>query len=154
MWGQNQNINTNAISQLQDKAIRIISFKYQGIDARPLYYEKKIIQFFDLISFYNCLFVAEHLNENLPSSFGNYFTYMADCHTYNTRGALKKLVNVPQSKTTFYGTQSITAKSVKDWNALQNKIVFDFRQEKIITSKLVSALKKYFLESYNNDRVQ
>ena len=62
--------------------------------------------------FYNCLFIAEHLNQNLPSSFGEYFTYMVDRHNHNTRGALRKLVNVPISKTTFYGTQSVTAKSV------------------------------------------
>ena len=74
--------------------------------------------------FYNCLFIAEHLNQNLPSYFGEYFTYMADRQNHNTRGALRKLVNVPISKTTFYGTQSITAKSVNDWNSLQNQIAF------------------------------
>ena len=63
--------------------------------------KKKIIRFFDLI-FYNCLFVAEHLNQNLPSSFGDCFTYMTNQHNHRTRGALRKLVNVPQSKTTFF----------------------------------------------------
>ena len=150
VWGQNKNANINTISQLQDKAIRIICFKDRNSDPRPLYHEKKIIRLFDLISYYNCLFIAEHLNQNLPSSFGNYFTYLADCHNYNTRGAMKKIINVPQSKTTFYGTQSITAKSVKDWNTLQNKIEFNFYQEKIVTPKLILSLKKYYIDSYNN----
>ena len=43
---------------------------------------------------------------------------------------------------------SHTAKSVKDWNSLQNQVVFEFSQEKVITTKLISALKTYFLESY------
>ena len=102
--------------------------------------KKKIIRFFDLISFYNCLFVAEHLNQNLPSSFGDYFTYMTNQHNHRTRGALRKLVNVPQSKTTFYGTHSITAKSVKDWNSLQNNVDFEFNRDNVITPKLILAL--------------
>ena len=43
---------------------------------------------------------------------------------------------------------SHTAKSVKDWNSLQNQVVFEFSQEQVITTKLISALKTYFLESY------
>ena len=115
-----------------------------------MYHEKKIIRFFDLISFYNCLFVAEHLNQNLPSSFGDYFAYMTKQHNHRTGGALR-IVNAPQSKTTFYGTHSITAKSVKDWNSLQNNVDFEFNRDNVITPKLISALKKYFFMSYIND---
>ena len=73
---------------------------------------------------------------------------MANRHNHNTRGTIRKLVDVPVCKTTFYGTQSITAKSVKDWNTMQNQVVFEFSQDQIITSKLISALKNVFLESY------
>ena len=104
---------------------------------------RKKIGFFGLISFYNCLLTAEHFNQNLPSSFGGYFTYLAECHSYNTRGALKKLVSVPPSKTTIYGIHSITAKSVRDWNTFQNKIAYEFYQDTVVTPKLVSALKAY-----------
>ena len=60
--------------------------------------------------------MAGHLNQNLLSSFGGYFTYMANRHNHNTWGAVKKFANVPLCKTTFDGAQSFTAKSVKDWN--------------------------------------
>ena len=132
VWGQNNNADTKAISSIQDKAVRVISFKDRNTAAGPLFKEKKIIRFFDMIRFYNCLLVAEHLNQNLPSSFGGYFTYMANRHNHNTRGAVKKLVNVPVSKTTFYGTHSITAKSVKDWNYFHNQLAFEFRQEELL----------------------
>ena len=78
------------------------------------------------IRMHNCLLIVEHLNQDLPLAFSGYFTYMANIHNHNTRGALKRLVNVPYAKTIFYGTHSITAKSVKDWNNLQNKAVFEF----------------------------
>ena len=104
-----------------------MSFKNRNAATGPLYHKKKIIKFFDLIYFYNCLLIAEHLNQDLkPLAFSGYFTYMANSHNHNTRGALKRLVNVPYAKTIFYGTHSITAKSVKDWNNLQNKAVFEF----------------------------
>ena len=73
---------------------------------------------------------------------------MANRHNHNTRGAVKKLINVPLCKTNFYGTQSITATSVKDWNSLQNQVVSEFSQEQVNTTKLISALQNYFLESY------
>ena len=146
--GQNKYGSTNEISGLQDKALRVISFKNRNTTAGPLYKEKKVIKFFNLM-FYNCLFVAEHLNQNLPSSFGGYFTYMADRYNHNTRGAVKKLMDVPHSRTNFYGAQSITAKSAKDWNSLQNQVAFNFNQEgTAFIPKLVSVLKKHFLESY------
>ena len=71
--------------------------------------------------------------------------------SYNTRGALKKLVSVPPSKTTFYGIHSITAKSVRDWNTFQNKIAYEFYQDTVVTPKLVSTLKAYLLTSYLNN---
>ena len=107
------------------------------------------------MSFYNCLLITEHLNKNLPSPFSGYFTYMADLHNHNTRGGLKKLVNVPYSKTSFYGTHSITAISVKNWNNLQNKVVF-VNEEPVSTPKLnisspltvTSLLQTNILEMY------
>ena len=46
---------------------------------------------------------------------------MANQHHHDMRGTVRKLVNVPQCNTSFYGTHSITAKSVRDWNNLQKK---------------------------------
>ena len=43
-----------------------MSFKDYNAATGPQYHEKKIIKFFDLISFYKCLFIAEHLNQDLP----------------------------------------------------------------------------------------
>ena len=67
-WGQNKNGSTNEISALQDRALRVISFKNRNTTAGPSYKEKKVIKFFNLIMFYNCLFVAKDLHQNLPSS--------------------------------------------------------------------------------------
>ena len=77
---------------------------------------------------------------------------MANQHHHNTRGTVRKLVNVPQCNTSFYGTHSITAKSVRDWNNLQKKITFEFNRENVITPKLMLTVKEFFLTSYlDND---
>ena len=149
VWGQSKNASTKKIA-IQDKALRIISFKDSNATTGPLYHEKKMIKFFDLIFFYNCLLIVEHLKKDLSRRFSGYFTGMANLHNHNTRSAIKKLVNVPYSKTSFYGTCSFTAKSVKDRNNLQNKVVFEFNQKQVSTAKLVSTLKKYFLASYSD----
>ena len=101
VWGQNKNVETNKIAFLQDKAIRIMSFRSHDTPCEPLFNERNIIRFFDLTSFYNCLFIAEHLNQNLPSSFGGFFAYMADCHNYNTRGAQKKTIRCSSEQNCF-----------------------------------------------------
>ena len=75
VWGQNKNASTKEIASIQDKALRIISFKGRSAATGPLYHEKKIIKIFNLISFYNCLLIAEHLNKNPSSPFSGYFTY-------------------------------------------------------------------------------
>ena len=41
VWGQNKNAYTNEISKIQDKAIRVISFKSCNTHTGPLYHEKR-----------------------------------------------------------------------------------------------------------------
>ena len=57
---------------------------------------------------------------------------MANQHHHDTRGMVRKLVNVTQCNTSFYGTHSITAKSVRDWNNLQKKILLSNLTEKML----------------------
>ena len=131
VWGQSKNTSTKKIA-IQDK----VSFKDRNAATGPLYHEKKMIKFFDLTFFYNCLLIVEHLKKDLLWRFNGYFTGMANLHNHNTRSALKKLLNVPYSKTSFYGTRSVTAKSVKGRNNLQNKVVFEFNQKTSFYSEI------------------
>ena len=47
VWGQNKNASSNESSRLQDKALRVMSFKDRNTAAGPLYNEKKIIRLFN-----------------------------------------------------------------------------------------------------------
>ena len=65
VWSQNKNASTKEIASIQEKALRIMSLKDRNAATGPLYHKKKIVKFFDLISFYNCFLIAEHLNWDL-----------------------------------------------------------------------------------------
>ena len=71
VWEQNKNASSNESSRLQDKVLRVISFKDGNTAAGPLYNEKKI-RLFNIVTFYNGLFIAGHRNQNL-TSFGGIF---------------------------------------------------------------------------------
>ena len=100
VWGQSKNTSTKKIA-IQNKSLRIISFKDRNAATGPLYHEKKMIKFFDLTFFYNCLLIIEHLKKDLPWRFSGYFTGMANLHNHNTRSALKKLVNILTARQVF-----------------------------------------------------
>ena len=50
VWGENKNASTKEKASIEDKALRM-SFRDCNTATGPLYHEKKIIKFFDLISF-------------------------------------------------------------------------------------------------------
>ena len=108
IWGQNFNTLLRDIEKLQNKAINIINFKTGSLHLNDLLNELKILKFKDLITFNNCLFVFDQLNEELPKAFKNYFLKKYDHHIYNTRGTNKTLLDVPLKNTSQYGTNSIT----------------------------------------------
>ena len=72
---------------------------------------------------------------------------LADLHNHNTRGALKKTSQCTLQQGKFLWNPLHHSKSVKDWNNLQDKVVFEFNQEQVSIPKLISTLKKYFLTS-------
>ena len=148
IWGQKLNKYTTKISKLQNRAVRTISFKKSEDQCEPLYVNLKIIKFFNSVTIFNCLFVAEHINKELPDAFCNSFLYFRALHDHNTRGARNKLINIPQSKSNNYGGHSIISTVIKDWNNIQTKINFSFDESLINQKKLKSELIKYFLNSY------
>ena len=65
----------------------------------------------------NCLFVFVHLQNLLSKNFENYFSLTSEHHQYLTRGTR---LTIPTIKTIKYGCNSITLKTIKQWNTIQN----------------------------------
>ena len=63
IWGQKEN-TIKKLSEIQDKAIHIISFKDKNYPTNELYYNNKILKIADYIKLLNCLFVKRILSNN------------------------------------------------------------------------------------------
>ena len=70
IWGQKEN-TVKKLSEIQDKAIRIISFKDQNYPTNELCYYNKILKIADYIKLLNCLFVKSILSNNHLPIFEN-----------------------------------------------------------------------------------
>ena len=59
LWGQGNCVNQNNIQNLQNRALRKITFKKFHDPVNPLYKDLKILKFKDLLHLQNCLFVLQ-----------------------------------------------------------------------------------------------
>ena len=100
------------IGKIQNKAVRIINFKSPWEPSEQIYQEYKIFKLNDNVTISNLKFVYDQRNKILPWVFENFFIN-------NTTG---NSLDVPQVKTTTYGSNSFTLHAIRTWNFFQNKV--------------------------------
>ena len=106
LWGQGNCVNQNIIQNLQNQALRKITFKKFHDPVNPLYKDLKILKFKDLLHLQNCLFVLQiEQNQTLAKSFVT-LKHCGDNHNYQTRASTKRILDIPLYKTSTYGTHS------------------------------------------------
>ena len=98
IWGQNK-CKIKKISELQDKAIRIINFKQKNYPVAELYKNSMILKLSDYIKLLNCMFVRDTLTATQIPPFKNYFKKAKESHRHNTRHTSKDTVEIPQYTT-------------------------------------------------------
>ena len=64
LWGQGNCVNQNNMQNLQNRALREITFKKSHYPVYPSYKDLKILKFKDLLHLQNCLFVLK-IEQNL-----------------------------------------------------------------------------------------
>ena len=132
------------IEHIQEKAIRIMSFKPKNEPTNPLFRNLKIVKFKDILAYNNCIFVHDQLNENLPESFSNFFMTAPAQHNYNTRGSRNNSITKSITNSVTYGLNYVRHRAASDWNAIIkhiNTIGID-RQD------LMKSLKERIFDSY------
>ena len=92
VWGQHRNQAIKEIEKLQEKAIRIMSFKGRNDPANPLFKTLEIMKLKDILLYNNCIFAHNQINEKLPENFKDFFQTAANQHNYNTRGTTNKTI--------------------------------------------------------------
>ena len=132
------------IEHIQEKAIRIMSFKPKNEPTNPLFRNLKIVKFKDILAYNNCIFVHDQLNENLPESFSNFFMTAPAQHNYNTRCSRNNSITKSITNSVTYGLNYVKHRAASDWNAILkhiNTIGID-RQD------LMKSLKERIFDSY------
>ena len=122
VWGQHRNQTIKEIEQIQEKAIRIMSFKPKNEPTNPLFRNLKIIKFRDILACNNCIFVHDQLNENLPKSLNKFFMTAPAQHNYNTRGSHNNTIIKSIANSVIYGLDSVKHRAASDWNAMTKDI--------------------------------
>ena len=139
VWEQNKG-KTKKISELQDKAIRIINFKPKNYPVAELYKTSRILKLSDYIKLLNCIFVRDTLTATHIPAFKSYFKKTREIHRLNTRHTSKDTVEIPQPITETYGRYSIRFQAVTTWNNLPIDILSCYNEVK-------KNLTNYFYEN-------
>ena len=143
VWGQNL-AKIKQISELQDKALRIINFKPKNYPVSELYKSNEILKLTDYIKLLNCMFVKNTLSANQIPIFNNFFKKTNEIHSHNTRHTSRNTVEIPQPMTESYGRYSARFQAATTWNNLQNILPIDMLSENY--SIVRKGLTKYFFD--------
>ena len=87
------------IQRVQNKALRIISFKHFMELSEPLYNQLKIYSLKNSIILNNSLFVFDNLTNNISRVFDQFFKPFKELHNHNTRGSQQYLLKIPKTNT-------------------------------------------------------
>ena len=132
------------IEQIQEKPIRIMSFKSKNEPTNLLFRNLKIMKFKDILAYNNCIFVHDQLNENLPECFSNFFMTAPAQHNYNTRGICSNSIIKSITNSVTYGLNSVKHRAASDWNA----IIKHINTIGIDRHDLMKSLKESTFDSY------
>ena len=78
--GQHRNQKIKETEKLQEKAIRIMSFKGRKHSTNPLFKKIEIRKLKDILLYNNCIFVYDQMSESLPESFKDFFLTTENQH--------------------------------------------------------------------------
>ena len=148
IWGQNEKSSLfKKISNLQKRALRIISFSRYDCPSEPIFKYYKILKLKDQISLYNCLLIHDYSRNLLPSSFDTFFTLCTELHNNDTRRQAG-CVFVPHYNSNRYGRQSIKLSCILNWNHLSE--VLNQNLLSLTKPNLKKSITQYFLSTYSN----
>ena len=119
VWGLHNNQAINEIEKLQEKAIRIMSFKGRNDNTNSIFKKLEIMKFKDILR-YNVIFAYDQINAKLPEIFKDFFV-----------------------NSTTYGLNSLNYRAASDWNQISKNLNTEDK------SQLIKSLREHILNSYN-----
>ena len=150
VWGLLDNPTLAKIERAQKSAIRIISFSEYNAHSSPIFNNLKILKFKDNIHLQNILFLHDHRNGKLPSSFKNFFNNgnMVGVETRAESQALTKPELTSVYNQIRYGRKSIKHTCVSIWNRFAKHVFPDIDMTALSRRKIKKIITDHFLNSY------
>ena len=147
IWGQQHNCQTDIITRLQNRALRILNFEDLDADPNPLYKEHGILKVNDIIKIKNIELIYDYQNNLLPQSFQNDFLKLENIYTsVRTRNSRLGCLFVPRRNSTKYGLNSISHQSILTWNTFTR--LLNRNLALMPRNELKCQLKRHFLQLY------
>ena len=140
IMGASTNTVLQNIEKIQNKALSISNFKNPWASIEQIYTESKIFKLKDIVTISNLKFVYDQMNKLLPRVFKKIFINKTRQHLYNTRG---NSLDVPQVKTTTYGSNSFTLHAIRTWNFFENKLSTTTSLSNLTPTKFLKVIKTY-----------
>ena len=143
IMGQAQTQVLQNIEKIQNKVLRILNSKNPWEHIEQKCKESKMVKLKDIVNISNLKFVYDQMNKILPRVSENLFINKTRQHLYNTRG---NSLDVPQVKTTTYGSNSFTLHAIRTWNFFQNKLSTTTSLPNLTPTKFLKVIKTYISE--------
>jgi hypothetical protein len=91
IWGNTYKTRIQKILNIQNKIVRLITFRSYSEHTEPIFKELRILDIFKINHYLTALFMYRYYGlKNFPEAFENYFVTNNEIHNYNTRNATKQ----------------------------------------------------------------
>ena len=119
IWTSTYPTRLKPLFRVQKKIVRIMTFAKYNKESRPLFLQLKLLNIYQLNTYFTALFMYSYFNNNLPNYFTNYFTLNKEMHGHNTRSASNIYINY---RRTNYGKFSLKIRGAQIWNELPKEL--------------------------------
>jgi len=146
VWGQKCGcVAIKKLRSIQNKAIRIISFKTNDDPVNILYNNLQVLPLDDQVLFQNIMFVYDSLSKINPIVFHSFFTKSDEIHNFRTRAATFDQLAVPRIFTASFGSDSVFYRSIINWNKFSKDNFPNTSPLDLVRPKFESFVKKTIL---------
>ena len=108
----------------------------------------KILKSFDETALDNCTFISKSLKELLPFIINNWFKFIFESHSHDTRWSNLGFLKIHSYCTKTYGRYPLFVNSIYVWNHLQSchqNVIF----HQLRANELMEILITFFLNRHN-----
>ena len=119
-FGRKTPIQSKDFIYFRKKYIKELFFKVKILAYFPFFDESKFLKSFDKIALQNFIFISKYLIRWLPIAFNDWFKFLFQFHSYDSRQTNVSYLKLTTYRTKTYNRYLMIASAVYVWNHLHN----------------------------------